>query len=171
MDKIQAQASHLWQRLSAPETGATYQQAALLTWDLLKETASLLWLLICLFLVAFEWFWKTSVQLGSDFRAWLSGIEQSSPDRVVSEAGRALLSAGKNSVGFTLSQAKGQLGLPVEQTALPTTSPAKPLPVSPSPEPYRSPSPASSFTASTPPSTSPKPSVQPVEPEVADDEE
>lgn len=171
MDKIQAQAAHLWQRLSAPETGATYQQAALLTGDLLKETATLLWLLICLFLVAFEWFWKTSVQLGSNFRAWLSGIEQSSPDRVVSEAGRALLSAGKNSVGFTLSQAKEQLGLPAEQPTQSAALLAKPLPVSPSPEPYQSPPPAASFAAPTPPSTPSQPSAQPVELDVSDDAE
>jgi hypothetical protein len=148
MDRIQAQAALLWQRLSAPDTGATYKQAALLTWDILKETAALLWLLICLFLVAFEWFWKNSIHLGSSFRAWLAGIEQTSPDQVVSEAGRALLSAGKNSVGFTLLQAKEQLGIPLEA---PPTTEAKPaaLPAkvwsTHSPEPYKAPaSPAAS---------------------------
>jgi hypothetical protein len=166
MNKIQAQATNLWQRLSAPDTGATYQQAALLTWDILKETATLLWLVICLFLVAFEWFWKTSVQLGSDFRAWLSGIEQSSPDRVVSEAGRALLLAGKNSVGFTLSQAKEQLGIALEPPA-PAALPAKSVPVNSSPEPYAAPVPAPSST--TPPATTlPQTPTQPKTPDIGD---
>lgn len=166
MNKIQAQAAHLWQRLSAPNTGATYQQAALLTWDILKETATLLWLVICLFLVAFEWFWKTSVQLGGDFRAWLSGIEQSSPDRVVSEAGRALLSAGRNSVDYTLSQAKEQLGISLEPPA-PAALPAKPALVNSSVEPYASPAPAPSST--TPPAaTLPQTPTQPKMPDASD---
>jgi hypothetical protein len=164
MNKIQAQAANLWQRLSAPDTGATYQQAALLTWDILKETATLFWLVICLFLVASEWFWKTSVQLGSDFRAWLSGIEQSSPDRVVSEAGRALLSAGRNSVGFTLSQAKEQLGISLEPPA-PAALPAKSAPANSSLEPYTSPSPSST----TPPATTlPQTPTQPKTSDISD---
>ena len=156
MDRIQTQAALLWQRLSAPDTGATYKQAALLTGDILKEAAALVWLLICLVLVAVEWFWKTSVQLGRDLRDWLTGLDQSSPDRVVSEAGRALLLAGRNSIGFTLFHAKEQLG--ISHTAEPVRSalPAKTSSIN-TPEPYRAfaapPSTSSPETSTTPAST------------------
>lgn len=114
MDRIKAQWEKLWQIISQPKTYATYTEAGQVTWTILKEMGLLVWLGLCLFLVVFDWFWHTAIASGRNFRAWLSNLEGSS-DQIASETGKALLSAGKNSVDFTINTAKAQLGMPVEK--------------------------------------------------------
>ncbi len=113
MDRMKAQWEKLWQILSEPKTYATYTEAIQVTWTILKETGLLAWLGICLFLVIFEWFWKTAIASGRNFRNWFNNLEGSS-DQIASETGKALLSAGRNSLDFTITTAKAQLGMPVE---------------------------------------------------------
>ncbi|MGQ9869544.1 hypothetical protein [Leptodesmis sp.] len=114
MNRIKAQWEKLWQILSQPKTYATYKEAGQVTWAILKETGVLAWLGICLLLVVFEWFWKTAIGSGRNFRNWFNNLEGSS-DQIASETGKALLSAGKNSLDFTINAAKAQLGLPVDK--------------------------------------------------------
>lgn len=114
MERIKAQAAKLGQLLSKPETFAAYKNVVTLTWDILKETGLLLWLVICLVLVVFEWFWKFSVGAGQGARNWVNSLEGSS-DQLASETGKALLAAGKNSLDFTLTQAKSQLGFEIPE--------------------------------------------------------
>lgn len=150
MERIKTQADKLWKLLSNPDTFATYQKALQVTWDILRETGLLVWLVICLVLVVFEWFWKTAVGSGRRFRAWFDGIQGSS-DQLASEAGKALLTAGKNSLDYTLSQAKTQLGLPVEVEPAPTAIAAgPPAPVAP-PVPTAPPAATATITATKPP--------------------
>ncbi|HIK54173.1 MAG TPA: hypothetical protein IGS37_03285 [Synechococcales cyanobacterium M55_K2018_004] len=111
MNRIQAQAKQLWQLLTTPTTAKTYQQAWVLTIQILKETGLLLWLVICLSLVFFDWFWKFGVQSGRNFRSWLNNMESTSPENIVSGGGSALVTLGKNSLNAVLSQARQQLGL------------------------------------------------------------
>lgn len=116
MERIQAQAAKVLQLITSADTFATYQNAVAVTWRILVEAALLVWLTICLVVVVFEWGWQTSVGVGRQARTWwestLSSTEGSG-DRVASEAGKALLTAGKNSLDFTITQAKSQLGLPI----------------------------------------------------------
>jgi hypothetical protein len=126
MDRLKTQAAKLWQLLFAQETAATYQKAITLTVQILKESGLLLWLTICLVLVLFEWFYKNATQAGQNARAWISHqqAEDTSPDRIASGFGKALLVAGQNSLTYTLTQAKEQLGLPIEpQSALKPAAP------------------------------------------------
>lgn len=117
MERIQAQASKVLQLITSADTFAIYQNAVTVTWKILVEAALLVWLTICLVIVVFEWGWQTSVGIGRNTRAWwdstLSSTEGSG-DQVASEAGKALLTAGKNSLDFTITQAKSQLGLPID---------------------------------------------------------
>jgi hypothetical protein len=110
MERIKAQWEKLWQILAQPTTFATYKEAGQITWTILQETGLLAWLGICLFLVAFEWFWKIAIASGRNFRNWFNGLEGSS-DQIAAETGKALLSAGKNSLDYTISTAKAQLGM------------------------------------------------------------
>jgi hypothetical protein len=114
MERIKAQADKLWQLISKADTLAAYKNVVTLTWEILKETALLVWLTICLILVVFEWFWKFSVGSGRSARDWFSSIEGSS-DQLASETGKAFLAAGKNSLDFALVQAKTQLGFSIEE--------------------------------------------------------
>ncbi|MDX2099919.1 MAG: hypothetical protein SFW36_19265 [Leptolyngbyaceae cyanobacterium bins.59] len=112
MDRIQAQFAKLWQLLTAAETTDTYSKTLSLTSSILKETATLLWLLVCLVLVAFDWFWNTAFQLGYAVRAWVNGLD-SQGEQLVPNTGKSLLEVGKNSLISSINHAKEQLGVPV----------------------------------------------------------
>ena len=131
-NQIQTQATKVWQSIAAPETAATYQKTGAVTWAILKETGYLLWLVICLVLVAGEWIWKTGYRSGYDFREWLNNFERPSPDRLLSATGQTLLGAGKTSLASVLSTAKDQLGIEAEPipeaSALPPTLASPPTP-------------------------------------------
>jgi hypothetical protein len=136
MDRIKTQAAKLWQLIFAAETASTYQKAITLTGQILKESGLLLWLTLCLVLVFFEWFYKNATRAGQNARAWISHqqSEETSPDQIASGFGKALLEAGQNSLSYTLTQAKEQLGLPIPPTSSlePAASVAKPTaPVTP----------------------------------------
>jgi hypothetical protein len=115
---ISSQATKLWQILSAPSTAETYKQALLLTWSILRETGTLIWLGLCFVLVGLDWFWTGSINLGRNFRNWFDNLETTRTDQIASEAGKAFLSVTQNSVAFTVSQAREQLGLPEKQPVL-----------------------------------------------------
>ncbi|NEQ32203.1 MAG: hypothetical protein F6K04_14580 [Leptolyngbya sp. SIO4C5] len=116
MDRIRAQATKLWELIFAAETAATYQKALALTWDILKQTALLLWLLVCLVFVLLAWLGEYAKKLGKDFRNWYEHLgekpaetEEAKP--FFSSAGQSLLEASSNSAAFLLSQASEQLGI------------------------------------------------------------
>lgn len=113
MDRIKVQADKLWTLLVEPQTYAAYKNFVVTTWAILRETALLVWLVVCLSLVAFEWFWKNSLAAGRSSRAWFNNLEGSN-EQMASETGKALLAAGKSSLNFTIATAKQQLGLPAE---------------------------------------------------------
>jgi hypothetical protein len=125
MNRIQIQAAKLWQLLSAPDTFASYKKAALMTWDILRETLILLWLVVCLVLVVAEWFWSTSIKAGRGVRSWFNNLEGTDTNQLASETGKALLLVGKNSVDYTLSQARVQLGFPLKEPVVQTPEPVE----------------------------------------------
>jgi DNA-directed RNA polymerase specialized sigma24 family protein len=114
-NQISAQANKLWQTISAQETIATYRQALSLTGAIVRETAILVWLVLCLALVAIDWFWTSSISAGRQFRTWVDGFDKTDTQQFASEAGKALVSASKSSLLFTVSRAREQLGLPEKQ--------------------------------------------------------
>jgi hypothetical protein len=110
-NQISTQANRLWQILAAPETFDSYRQAIVKTGIIFKETAILLWLTLCLGLVALEAIGAGSVSAGRSFKAWFSRLKEADTDQIATETGKALLSAGKTGLAFTITQARGQLGL------------------------------------------------------------
>ncbi len=137
MERIQAQANKLWQIISNPSTAKTYQETLALTWAILKETGQLLWLVLCLGLVAGDWFWKKSYKAGQDTRVWVDTMqtkvetpdaegsdEATSSANFLSETGKSLLSAGQAGITLALNTAKQQLGIEIA-----SEPPAKPAPV------------------------------------------
>ncbi|MEL6159646.1 MAG: hypothetical protein AAFR18_10535 [Cyanobacteria bacterium J06627_32] len=125
MDRIQLQASKLWDLLFSDETAETYQTALNLTGTILKESAQLIWLIICSVFVFGAWFGDASVKTGNSLRTWID--EQGSPSVAaagdttsVADKGKSLLDSGRQGAAYLLAQAREQLGL----EALPAT-PAK----------------------------------------------
>lgn len=106
------QALKLWQLMFNPKTADTYRDALLLTWEILKEAAKLIWLLACIGLILADWLWRNSLKAGQTTRAWVNDLDTSDTSNLFSDASKALLSAGKTGAIAALSQAREQLGLP-----------------------------------------------------------
>jgi hypothetical protein len=135
-NQIQTQAAKVWETIAAPETGSTYQKTGSLTWAILKETGYLLWLVLCIGLVAGEWIWKTGYRTGYGFRDWLNNFERPSPDRLLSATGQSLLDVSKTGMSAVLSTAKNQLGIePDPEPIAPPVVSAPPAPAAPAPLP------------------------------------
>ncbi|MEO1068101.1 MAG: hypothetical protein AAFW95_03155 [Cyanobacteria bacterium J06638_6] len=134
MDKIKEQASVVSQLLFSADTGDIYKKTLLRTWDILREVAILLWLVICLTFVGGEWFYRTAVGLGRSTRTWYIGLSEkdsSAEPASMASTGQALLDTVQSSTSYLLSQARQQLGIPEPEPKPPVaaTPPAKPVPV------------------------------------------
>ncbi len=132
MDRIQTQSSELWDIVFSDETAATYQKALNLTGTILKETAQLVWLVICSFFVFGAWFGDTSVKAGKNIRNWVdqqsSGGSTLTAKTPVAEKGKSLLDTGRTGIAYLLNQAREQLDLkPSEVPAIaPSSGPSTP---------------------------------------------
>ncbi|MBE7380416.1 MAG: hypothetical protein F6J95_003265 [Leptolyngbya sp. SIO1E4] len=119
MDKIKDQSSKVRKLIISGETGSIYKKALILTWNILRETGVLLWLVICLAFVLVEWFWKTSLALGLKARGWYEEVKTPSNEepKSASEMGQSVLTALNSSTENLLYQAKQQLGIDAEPPA------------------------------------------------------
>lgn len=142
-NQISSQATKVWQIISAPDTATTYQQALSVTWTILREAAILVWLVLCLVLVAFDWFWTNSIYAGRRARLWVESFDQQDTNQMASEAGKALVTTSKNSLAFAISQARERLGLPEKQEPVLPVVEKRPEPVAPvtAPTPTATPAP------------------------------
>ena len=139
MDKIQIQASKLWELLFSEDTARTYQDALGLTGTIIQETAQLLWLLICSVFVFGAWFADASVTTGNNLRNWID--QQNNPSEGAeaqpidfAEKGKSLLESGKSSAAYLLAQAREQLGLePEPEKKKIASKPAAAQPSAPAP--------------------------------------
>jgi len=180
MDQIQLQASKLWDLLFSDETGETYQKTLNLTGTILKETAQLIWLIICSVFVFGAWFGDASMKTGNGLRGWIE--QQGDPSLApakdktpLAETGKNLLETGRTGLDNLLNTAREQLGLdPVEPapvrkpfvkkaTPAPTAS-ASPAPASPTPAAEKTQAPsAPSVSAPAPTPSKPAPASTPTQ--------
>ncbi len=125
MDRIKQQSSRVGELITSADTRATYAKTLTLTWDILRETGILLWLVVCLIFVGTDLFWKVSVGLGFKARTWYENTKGSSNEEPksfgeISKSVAASLGSGTETL---LHQARQQLGM--EPTA-PILKPADP---------------------------------------------
>ncbi|MBD2464804.1 hypothetical protein H6G89_27765 [Oscillatoria sp. FACHB-1407] len=158
-NQISSQASKVWNIVSDPATADVYKRTGSVTWTILRETGILLWLIICLVLVAFDWFWTNSIWAGQRTRAWVNDLTSTGSDRLPSEAGKAILTVSKTGFASAIAQAREQLGLPEKKT------PVLDEPVVTSPKPQLSATPTASGPAA------PTTPVEPVKPSIPTDVE
>jgi hypothetical protein len=146
MDRIQIQASKVWDLLFDDETANTYQNALNLTGTLIKESALLIWLVICSFFVFGAWFSETSMKTGKSLRDWIDQLgNESGPtadQKPIAETGKSLLETGRTGVSYLINQAREQLGLEpslietkpaVKPAAKPASTPVSAAPSAPAP--------------------------------------
>lgn len=137
MERIKAQGRKVSSLIFSASTGAVYKQMFALTWQIVRETALLLWLVVCLVFVAAEWFYRRSIALGRSTRRWSSNLGQvaasATEPRSLSTVGQSMLGAGQAGATFLVTQARRQLDMADPPTPAPSTPPAAaaPAPVSP----------------------------------------
>lgn len=137
MDKIKQQANQVSQLIFSADTGETYKKTLALTWAILRETGILIWLVICLVFVGGEWFYRNSVQLGRNARAWYNNLgekPEGSEAETAASTGEALLTSVQSGTSYLLSRARQQLGMPEPESAPPAPAPSA-KPMAPEPEP------------------------------------
>ena len=160
MDSIQVQASKLWDLIFAKETAETYQTTLNLTGTILKESAQLIWLIICSVFVFGAWFSDTTVKSGKGIRDWLDTqsnggtAEEAKP---LADTSKELLDKGRTSVTYLLNQAREQLGLEAMETPPAKPAAAKKAPAASKP----AATPAAAKPAATP--VDPTPATKPIE--------
>lgn len=110
--KIQAQAAKFWQSVVSVETVSAYTKAIDVTWTIIKEAAILVWLIVCLVLVIFDWGYDVATSAGKSTRNWWDGLSKVENNDIAAETGKQLVAASKASLSSTISQARSQLGLP-----------------------------------------------------------
>ena len=133
MDKIKEQASKVSQIVFATDTASTYQRTLLLTWDIIRETGLLLWLVVMLTFVGAEWFYYTSVKLGRRGRSWYNTLgdgASSGEPMSFSATGEAALETVKSGAAYVLEKAREQLGVSAPEPPPPVV---KPAPTAPAP--------------------------------------
>ena len=168
MDQIQLQASKLWDLIFSEETGETYQKTLSLTGTILKESALLIWLIIC------SVFGDASMKTGNGLRTWIErqnnpSLAPAEDKKPLAETGKALLANGRSGFDNFLNTAREQLGLePVEPTPMrkpsfkaaaskPAAAPAAAKPKASS---VPSPAPATSAPAQSAPSAATSPTSE-----------
>ncbi|MBO9999654.1 MAG: hypothetical protein J7641_11725 [Cyanobacteria bacterium SID2] len=125
MDKLKTQFTRVGELLFSSNTGETYSKALSLTWNILKETAILLWMVFCLVFLVFVWGWGYATQISSNAKVWYDNQGKKGSENLLGDAGKALVAAGSSSAAFAVSQAKEQLGIHNDPTPI---KPIEPLP-------------------------------------------
>lgn len=115
--KIRSQASRFWSVLASASTLTAYKNAIDVTFTILKEGIVLIWLVLCLVLVFFDWGAEKSTLAGQRARSWFDNLQNADSTQIASNAKQTLLSASKASVVNTIAQARQQLGLPEKEAA------------------------------------------------------
>ncbi|EDX84875.1 hypothetical protein S7335_2574 [Synechococcus sp. PCC 7335] len=124
MDRIQEQASELWELIFKDETAETYQAALNLTGKILTDTARLLWLIICSVFVFGAWFSDASVKAGNNIRLWLDRQTNSDTtteaSKPLSETSKDVLDKSRTAIVKLVNKAREELGLEAEPLPTPT---------------------------------------------------
>jgi hypothetical protein len=142
-NQVSTQAAKLGKIVADPSTLGSYQQTLSVTLTILKETALLAWYVLCLTLVASDWFWHNSIATGKKARTWLSSLQTENSDEIPTQVSKSMMTAGKSSVDFLIAQARSQVGLPakpVEATVTEVPKAIAPTPAIPPAAPEPTPS-------------------------------
>jgi hypothetical protein len=123
-----------WKTVTDKDSLGTYQKTVQTTWNILRETGKLLWLVLCLGLVLVTWIWTSSKTSSQRFQAWYESIPEPKTENAWAEASQFLVSAGRTTATNMMAQARAQLGLPAPQaTPVIKTVAAAPTPAAPAP--------------------------------------
>ena len=144
MNKLKQQFTKISTLLFSTETGKTYGSAIKFTWDILRETARLLWLLLCFIFLIFFWGGGYATQAGRNLRVWYADLDDDRRNNLLASAWGSLQQVFKGSPSEEGSSrspvslvhlAKSQLGIVSDPPALKAIPPAPIVATTPSAEP------------------------------------
>lgn len=128
MNPIQNQATELWQNLSDKETALTLKKGLEKFWEIIQQTAQLLFFLVLLVVAFVIWFWSVGYQSGRAFRTWME-TDVKSPDDLVTQLINMVLKPLEVLPDWAKSQIQQLLGIDLKalppaktQSILPTTT-------------------------------------------------
>jgi hypothetical protein len=125
-EPLRSQISYWWQTVSSEETLNTYQNALQITWNILRETAKMLWLFLCLGLVFFDWFRDTAITSGRRLKAWVDSLQEPKAEHAWAGIVQWLKSVGQLGTSKLLNQAREQVGIaptrPIVQPSMASAS-------------------------------------------------
>lgn len=138
-----------WTTVSDKDSLGTYQKTIQTTWNILRETGKLLWLVFCLGLVLVTWIWTSSKTSSQQLKTWYESIPEPKSENLWTEVSQFLVSTGQNTATQLMTQAREQLGLsapeatPVVKAVAAAPAVAKPaatpVPTPAAPEPAATP--------------------------------
>jgi hypothetical protein len=128
---LQDQVTIWWNTVTSVETLGAYQKVLQVTWNVLWETAKLLWLFLCLGFVLFDWISDQVTRSSRNARAWWDSLAEPKIEHVGPALGQSLAAVGRSSTTTLVGQAREQLGLPTPAPALPKPNAAPPKPQPP----------------------------------------
>jgi hypothetical protein len=121
-----------WKTVSDKESLGSYQKTVQATWNILRETGKLVWLVFCLGLVLVTWIWTSSKTSSQKLKTWYEGIQEPKSEHLWAEVSQFLTTTGRTTATQVMTQAREQLGLPapgMTPTPVPRTVAAAPAPV------------------------------------------
>ena len=126
-----------WKTVSDKDALGTYQKTLQATWNILRETGRLIWLVLCLGLVLVTWLWTSSKTSSQQLKSWYEGIPEPKSENLWTEVSQFLVSTSQGTATKMMTQARQQLGLPAAEGAPIKTVAASPIakPVAPVPVP------------------------------------
>ncbi|MGB7413948.1 MAG: hypothetical protein WA902_07045 [Thermosynechococcaceae cyanobacterium] len=124
---IQDKATEWWQLISGEETAESYKNFFKLTWKILKETALLLWLMLCFVLVAIGWVWNNSSKVTETVSELKGRANQNENSNLMADTAVKLWEASQSGAANAVAKARKRLDLPeIERTTQKKTPVAPP---------------------------------------------
>jgi hypothetical protein len=130
-----------WKTVSDKDSLGTYQRTIQTTWNILRETGKLIWLVFCLGLVLVTWIWTSSKTSSQQLKTWYEGIPEPKSENLWTEASQFLVSTGRTTATKMMAQAREQLGLPESEASTPILKTVAAAPVAPDSPPVAAPAP------------------------------
>jgi hypothetical protein len=106
-----------WKTVSDKDSLGTYQKTLQTTWNILRETGRLIWLVLCLGLVLVTWLWTSSKTSSQQLKTWYEGIPEPKSENLWTEVSQFLVSTSQGTATKVMTQAREQLGLPAPAAA------------------------------------------------------
>jgi hypothetical protein len=112
---IFSQAEELRKVVLQRDTIVSFQQSTGLLFTVIRETALLLWLVLCFGVVAFTWLSEKAIALGKSVKTGFDDFQENSreqaPAEILSNTGKSVLLTSQSAANYLITYARKQVGI------------------------------------------------------------